>query len=101
MDSLEDALAEITRGFKKEQPREGEVWVRRQKDTEADMLRAILAAKYQLPDRVQVLEVENGWGGLRILLADPDETDREPFEVPCFEALYELHRPSTWDRLTE
>jgi len=101
MDLVISARASSKEWFKKEQPREGEVWVRRQKDTEADMLRAILAAKYQLPDRVQVLEVENGWGGLRILLADPDETDREPFEVPCFEALYELHRPSTWDRLTE
>jgi hypothetical protein len=99
--SLENILSGLITEDECKQPRQGEVWVRRQKDTEADELRAILAKKYQLPDRVQVLEVHNGWGGRRILLTNPDETQsREPFEVPCFESLYELHRPSAWERLT-
>lgn len=76
-------------------PRAGQVWVLRT-DEIASLTR--LALKTNPPERVTVKESKIDWTGKTVVAIDEATGSTWQFKS-SFEVLYELYRPSVWERL--
>lgn len=77
------------------QPEVGQTWVLR----EDAFLRKILDPEEKLPKKVVVSSVEPPtWS--RFTLKIRVVNNNVEMEIDCFETLYEVYRPSVWERIT-
>jgi len=96
MNSWEETIAELVKLGIEAQPQAGKVWRLREDET----LRMILDPEGKLPKEVLVSSVDppgwsRGMSKVRVVSNDCE------MEIDCFEALYELYRPSVWERITQ
>jgi hypothetical protein len=98
MNSWEETMAELVKLGTEAQPQTGQVWVLREDAT----IRRILDPEDKLPKKVVVSSVDppdwNRFTFKVLVRAIPEDITTE---INFFEALYELHRPSVWERITQ
>jgi hypothetical protein len=96
MNSWEETMAELIKLGIELQPQAGQVWTLREDST----IRRLLDPEDKLPEKVMVSGVDPpGWSKftikVRVVSYDTE------MEIDCFGTLYELHRPSVWERITQ
>lgn len=91
-----DAITELTKLGT--EPQAGQIWVLREDAT----IRRILDPEDKLPKKVVVSKVDPpDWSRFTYKLLVRINPEDVPTEINFFEALYELHRPSVWERITQ
>ena len=102
MNSWEEIAAKLMEAGVEPQPEVGQTWVLR----EDAYLRKILDPEEKLPKKVVISSVEPPtWGRFNLKIRVTGNKDiaipqGEVMEIDCFETLYEVYRPSVWERIT-